>query len=122
MSNLGNKEVFSKNLRYYIEKSEKDRTEICTTLGLKYSTFTEWVNGNKYPRIDKIEMLANYFGIQKSDLIEDPATFSKSDDFQGIPNARIATLLRLTKDLDTNAQDKIAAAMESVVKDIIAGK
>ena len=35
-----------------------------------YSTFCDWVNGNKYPRIEKIEMLARYFGIQKSDLIE----------------------------------------------------
>ena len=24
----------------------------------------------KYPRIDKIEMMSNYFGIDKSDLIE----------------------------------------------------
>ena len=31
----------------------------------------EWVKGKKYPRIDKIEILANYFGILKSDLIED---------------------------------------------------
>ena len=36
-----------------------------------HTTFTDWVNGKTYPRIDKIEMLANYFGIKKSDLIED---------------------------------------------------
>ncbi len=70
MSDLGNKEVFSKNLRYYMEKENKDRTQVCKDLGIKYTTFTDWYNGNKYPRIDKIELLANYFGIQKSDLIE----------------------------------------------------
>ena len=37
----------------------------------KPSTFSDWVNAKTYPRIDKIEMLANYFGINKSDLIED---------------------------------------------------
>ena len=31
---------------------------------------SDWVNGKKFPRIDKIELLAQYFGIQKSDLIE----------------------------------------------------
>ena len=40
-------------------------------MGFKYTTFTDWYNGNKYPRIDKIELLANYFGVLKSDLIED---------------------------------------------------
>ena len=71
MSDLGNKIIFSKNLKYYLDKSGKDRKEICNALGFKYSTFCEWVSAKKYPRIDKIELLANYFGILKSDLIED---------------------------------------------------
>ena len=29
------------------------------------------MKAKKYPRIDKIEILANYFGILKSDLIEE---------------------------------------------------
>ena len=40
-------------------------------LGVATSTFNEWVKGKKYPRIDKIELLSNYFRIKKSDLIED---------------------------------------------------
>ena len=71
MSGLGNKEIFSRNLRSLMQKYGKDRNQICDELGFKYSTFSDWYNGNKYPRIDKIEMLANYFGILKSDLIED---------------------------------------------------
>lgn len=71
MSDLGNKEIFAQNLKYYMELNRKDRYEICNILGFKYSTFSEWCNANKYPRIDKIEMLANYFNISKSDLIED---------------------------------------------------
>lgn len=71
MTNLGNKEVMSKNLKYYVAQSHKDRNQICNDLGISYSTFTDWYNGNKYPRIDSIELMANYFGIQKSDLIEE---------------------------------------------------
>ena len=44
---------------------------MCDALGVKYTTFTDWVKGNAYPRIDKIELMANYFGIDKSDLVED---------------------------------------------------
>lgn len=71
MSSIGNKIVFSKNLRTIMEQKGKDRKQVCADLGFKYTTFTDWYNGNKYPRIDKIEMLADYFGILKSDLIED---------------------------------------------------
>ena len=70
MSSLGNKQVFSENLKYYIEKSGKDRKELAEIWGFPYSTVTEWINAKKYPRIDRIEIMADYFGILKSDLIE----------------------------------------------------
>lgn len=70
MSNLGNKEIMSKNLKYYISKTGKDRRELAEIWGFPYSTVTEWINGRKYPRIDRIEVMADYFGILKSDLIE----------------------------------------------------
>ena len=71
MSNIGNKETMSKNLKYYIERSGKERKELAEIWGFPYSTVTEWVNGRKYPRIDRIEVMAAYFGILKSDLIEE---------------------------------------------------
>ncbi len=70
MSDLGNKEIFSANLKYYMNQYNKTRQDICNELNFKYTTFSDWYNGKKYPRIDKIEMLASYFHIQKSDLIE----------------------------------------------------
>lgn len=70
MSNLGNKEIFAKNLAYYLEKSGRDQKEVAEVVGVAPSTFNEWMKAKKYPRIDKIEILANYFGILKSDLIE----------------------------------------------------
>lgn len=70
MSDIGNKDIFAENLKYYIELNNKDRNQLCKDLNIKYSTLSEWINANKYPRIDKIELLANYFGIQKSNLIE----------------------------------------------------
>jgi transcriptional regulator with XRE-family HTH domain len=71
MSNIGNKETFAKNLSYYIDKHGKEQKEIAEVVGVAPSTFNAWVKGKKYPRIDKIELLANYFGILKSDLIEE---------------------------------------------------
>lgn len=70
MSDLGNKEIFAKNLNYYMNINKKNRSDVCRDLDIPYSTFTDWCNANIYPRIDKIEMLANYFDIKKSDLVE----------------------------------------------------
>ena len=71
MSNLGNKEVMAKNLKYFLKKSGKTQKEMCEILGVSTSTFNDWMKAKKYPRIDKIEMMANYFRVLKSDLIED---------------------------------------------------
>ena len=74
MSNIGNKETFAKNLVYYLNVSGKEQKEVAEDIGVATSTFNDWAKGKKYPRIDKIEKLANYFRINKSDLIEDKAT------------------------------------------------
>lgn len=70
MSSLGNKEIMARNIRYYMDKYGVDRNTICDKLNIKYTTFSDWVNAKTYPRIDKIEKLATYFGISKSDLVE----------------------------------------------------
>lgn len=74
MSKLENKEVISKNIQYYMNKHHQTRNEICDALGIKYTTFTDWVKAKSYPRIDKIELMANYWGISKADLVEDKST------------------------------------------------
>ena len=70
MSDLGNKKIFAENLNYYMNINNKTRVDVCRDLDIPYSTFTDWCNANIYPRIDKIEILANYFDIKKSDLVE----------------------------------------------------
>ncbi|MDS8795729.1 S24 family peptidase [Streptococcus pneumoniae] len=65
-----NKEIFANNLSFYMEKKGVDRNTLCADLDLKYTTVRDWLKGITYPRIGKIELLANYFNINKSDLIE----------------------------------------------------
>ncbi|HEL1646853.1 TPA: helix-turn-helix transcriptional regulator [Streptococcus suis] len=75
---IENKDIFSKNLKYYMDKKGVDRNQLCSDLDLKYTTVRDWIKGITYPRIGKIELLANYFGINKSDLIEEKSTISSS--------------------------------------------
>ena len=79
MSDLGNKEVFAKNLKYYMDRNGKDRNQICADLPqIAYTTLATWLQAKAYPRIDMIELLANYFGILKSDLVEDKMNLAKN--------------------------------------------
>ena len=71
ISNLGNKKIFASNLSYYLKLNDKTPSDVCEMLSIAPSTFSDWLNAKKYPRIDKIELLANYFNIKKSNLIED---------------------------------------------------
>ena len=113
MSALGNKEIMARNIKRYMQKMGISRKDFCERLGFAYSTVTDWLNAEKYPRIDKIEMMANFFGISKADLVEPPASATappapqKSD---GLPelNARDERdiqkrLKSMLDDLDPNA-------------------
>lgn len=84
MSDLGNKQIMAKNIQYYMNLHSKTRNEMCEALGVKYTTFTDWVKGNAYPRIDKIELMANYFGISKADLVESKSATAQSNSSNGI--------------------------------------
>lgn len=65
------KEVFARNLKRYMERNGKNQKDMADIVGVSAPTFSDWINAKKYPRIDKIEIMADYFGILKSDLIED---------------------------------------------------
>ena len=78
MSDLGNKEIFAKNLNYYMNINNKTRMDVARDLEQPYTTVVSWCKGEFYPRIDKIQLLANYFGIQKSDLVKNKEK-SKTD-------------------------------------------
>lgn len=78
MSSLGNKEIMARNIKRLMSLKGKDRNDICKDLGFKYTTFTDWINANTYPRIDKIELMANYFGVSKAELVEEHTNTSPS--------------------------------------------
>lgn len=68
---LGNKEIMAENIKHYMAKKGVNAAEVCSALGFKTNTFSDWVNAKTYPRIDKIEKMANYFNVSKSALVED---------------------------------------------------
>lgn len=95
MSDIGNKEIFARNLTYYVERSGKQQKELAEIVGVSTSAFNDWMTAKKYPRIGKIEKLASYFGILKSDLIEDKSKEEKEESLQDAVH-QIAGVLGVT--------------------------
>lgn len=121
MSNIGNKETLAKNLSYYLEKTGRSQKELAEVVGVAASTFNDWIKAKKYPRIDKIEILADYFGILKSDLIEE-----KSEEHKGMQekNSTITNIivrmrtddefLSLIETLNTLDKEKVAGVQAMI--------
>jgi transcriptional regulator with XRE-family HTH domain len=96
---LGNKRVMGNNIQYYMDKMNIGRKEFPDAIGVPYSSLTDWINGKTYPRIDKIEKMAKYFGVTKADLVEErtekpayylnPETARVAQEIFDDPNKRI---------------------------------
>lgn len=118
---MNNKSIFATNLKKYMDINQKSRRDVCEALGFSYYTFCDWVNGKKYPRMDKVEMLANYFGILKSDLIEEKSEEhremqEKNDTLVGIIT-RLRTddeFLSLVETLNNLDKEKIAGVQQMI--------
>jgi repressor LexA len=75
---IGNREVLSKNLSKFMKLNGKTQMDLAHDLKVSQTTISEWMNGKKYPRIDKLQQLADYFGVYKSELVEDKSYFKES--------------------------------------------
>lgn len=122
-----NKEIFANNLSFYMERKGVDRNTLCADLDLKYTTVRDWLKGITYPRIGKIELLANYFNINKSDLIENKNSTAQPSDslLEEITNTarKLNTdnkknVLRMSEDL-LNEQEKRRKAKINEVSEAI---
>ena len=84
MSEQEIKEIFSKNLCRYLEINEKTQADLYKYMGVTSAAVSDWCNGKKLPRLDKIQSICNWLRIEKSDLLEEkttPAVSARVNDF-----------------------------------------
>lgn len=96
VNNLGNKITIAKNLKYYMDLFNIDRSQLSDEIGVPYTTLTDWLKAKTYPRIDKIELLARRFNITKAELVEDHLN---TEELQASQDSDFVELYRLYKDL-----------------------
>lgn len=88
MSSDKYKQFFSQNLCHYMALNKKSQTDLVNDLGLNKSAVSTWCNGTRLPRMDKVTMLAKYFNISQSDLLDTPFSKNSADSLsqhKGVP-------------------------------------
>ena len=101
------------NLHFYLERSGKTQKELAEIVGVSAPTMNDWIKGKKYPRIDKIEILADYFGILKSDLIEEKEEKPAQEDEL---SANIKQLVDFAKSVPEDKAEMMLRVMKSIVE------
>lgn len=112
MNTYENKQIMAANIRRYMERKGVTNQQLCDALGFKYTTFMDWIKGVTYPRIGKIEAMANYFGCEKSDLIESKK--EKPTENDGLSEQRKALI-----DFAISVPEEKAAMILQVMKTIL---
>ena len=108
-----NKLIMARNIQRYMDQRGITRQQLCDALDIKYTTLRDWLKGITYPRIGKVEAMANYFGCEKSDLIEDKT--EQSTKYDGLSEKRKA-LIDFAGSVPEVKAEMILRVMKSIVE------
>lgn len=113
MNTEENKQIMAQNIKRYMEHKGVTNQQLCDALGFKYTTFMDWIKGVTYPRIGKVEAMAQYFGCEKSDLIEKKEKPTEND---GLSKNKRA-LMEFAANLSEEQADLALRVLRSIVED-----
>lgn len=108
---MNDREIFRKNLNYYLSVSGKLQKDLADFVGAKTTTVSGWTRGVSYPRADAMEKIALFFGIPTSHLvghIEENKSFSEQD-----PHIRIVS--GMMESMSEEQKQQIVAIVRAVV-------
>ncbi|MCO4327084.1 XRE family transcriptional regulator [Staphylococcus agnetis] len=100
---LGNKQVMAKNISRLMKENNVGRKKLSDDLNVKYTTLSDWINAKTYPRIDKIELLADYFNVSKADLVED----KEKEVLETLPVKKIPVVSKISAGLPIYTEENL---------------
>lgn len=114
MTDEEQKKIFAKNLNYYISLSGKQQKEVAKELGFQVTTFNTWCKGKIIPGMGKVQKLADYFNIGKSDLLDNKLDADPSFDAKILSNTEIMGLIEKYCCLSIKDKTAIKQIIESL--------
>lgn len=116
MKTTWSKEIFAKNLKMYVERSGKTQKELAEIFGVSAPTFHEWLNAKKTPRMGNVQKMADYFGILKSDLIEEKLDPAEQGAFDAaiLKNPELMDMIKKYMALDDNKKKAVKQMIDTL--------
>ena len=90
MSDEKLRQIFSKNLRHYLDVNGYSQADLARHMRVTTATTAKWCTGQTLPRIDKVQSICNWLGIKKTDLLEDGINSEKDRYYINPETAKIA--------------------------------
>lgn len=114
MTNNKEKRIFAKNLNYYISLNGKLQNEVAKDIGENPSTLNMWCKGNSMPGLAKVQKLADYFKIGKSDLLDEKLDSDPVIDARILADVETMDMIKKYYSLSTSDREAIKHIIESL--------
>lgn len=71
------REILAKNIRRLLKENNKTQNDLAEYVGVSKTTVSEWISAKKYPRIEKIQAISDFFDVYRTDITEEQTKDSK---------------------------------------------
>lgn len=113
---LNQKQVFSSNLLYIMHKKSITRNQLSDQTGIPYTTITNWIKCETYPRTKALNKLAAYLQCEPYKLISPkPALESSDQSQQEDKGLKILNITAKMRKLNTADIDKIGEIVDKML-------
>lgn len=110
------RDIVALNLKRLLRENKKKQVDLVRDLDLSQAIVSEYLNAKKYPAPDKMQLLADYFGVMKSDIMQEKPATKEGD---GLSPERKAFMDKVMKLSDSQFRmvhgilDQVLAAQDS---------
>jgi transcriptional regulator with XRE-family HTH domain len=109
------------NIRFLRERNKLSQKDLAKIAGVTDKAISTWERNINTPRMGAIEKMANYFGVKKSDIIEDKADRRSDDDVWELRDMlhkrpEMKTLLHASQKVTKEDIEKVSALVDSLKK------
>ena len=107
-------------INYYLTKENKNGADLCEYLGVSSGVYSQWNTGRTHPRKSKLPIIAEYLGVEVSDIQGDDTNKKEKPTAQGgeltEKDVALINMKPLTEEQKQQAMD-IAKRIDICVKE-----
>ena len=121
MTEAEQRKIFSENLTNLLRRCGKTQLQLANSLDVSKSTVSSWCSGSKMPRMGKIDEIAAWLSVSRSELIEEGGGNTDNKDVSDLLDAlrtrpEMRMLFSMSKDATKEDIEKAVAIIEALRK------